>query len=111
MPGKWPSKNRRPEPGLPHVHLTGEMDTGAFSVIEFSATSQTPPHEGFSHTEERFFCLLEGEWEVRVGEDRFRARAGGSFHALAGVPYSYRVVTPFGRAVVLVTEAASRARA
>lgn len=79
------------------------MSTGAFSIVEFSATPDIPAHDNFSQTEDRFFCLLEGEWMVRIGEDEFQATAGSSFHAPPGVPHSCRVLTPFGRAVVLVT--------
>ncbi|MCC7341433.1 MAG: cupin domain-containing protein [Bryobacterales bacterium] len=78
------------------------MHTGTFSIVEFSATPEAEP-ETFCETEDRFFCLLEGEWEVRVGEDQFQVKAGGSFHAPPGVSYDYRVISPFGRAVVLLT--------
>lgn len=85
------------------IHLSGEMHTGTFSIIEFSATSETKPDEAFSEMDDRFFCLLEGEWDVRIGEDHFRVKSGGSFHAPAGVSCEYNVISPLGRAVVLLT--------
>ncbi|MCC6264518.1 MAG: cupin domain-containing protein [Bryobacterales bacterium] len=89
------------------VHLSGEMHTGTFSIVEFSATPEVKP-EAFCETEDRFFCLLEGEWEVRVGEDQYQVKAGGSFHAPPGVSYDCRVISPFGRAVVLLTHSSAR---
>lgn len=85
------------------VHLSGEVHTGTFSIVEFSAVPGAEPPATSSESEDRFFCLLEGEWEVRVGEDQFRVKAGGSFHAPRGVEYDYRILSPLGRAVVLVT--------
>ncbi|MDZ7640096.1 MAG: cupin domain-containing protein [Bryobacterales bacterium] len=85
------------------VHLSGEVHTGSFSIVEFSATPGAEPAATASDSEDRFFCLLEGEWEVRIGDDHFRVKAGGSFHAPRGVSYDYRVLSPLGRAVVLVT--------
>ena len=85
------------------VHLSGEMHTGTFSIVEFSATPETKPEEPFSEINDRFFCLLEGEWDVRIGDDHFRVKAGGSFHAPPGVSYDYSVVSSLGRAVVLLT--------
>ena len=93
-------------PSRQRVHLSGEVHTGAFSIVEFSATPEVEP-ENFCETEDRFFCLLEGEWEVRVGEDQFQAKAGASFHAPPGTAYEYRVISPFGRAVVLLTHPSS----
>lgn len=92
------------------VHLSGEMQTGSFSIVEFSATPDAKP-DVFCETEDRFFCLLEGEWEVRIGEDQFQVKAGGSFHAPPGVSYDYRVISPFGRAVVLLTRPNGRTQA
>lgn len=87
----------------PRVHLTGEVHTGTFSIVEFSAVPGAEPVSASNDAEDRFFCLLEGEWDVRVGDDRFRVKAGGSFHAPPGVSYDYRILSPLGRAVVLVT--------
>lgn len=86
------------------------MQTGSFSIVEFSATPDAKP-DVFCETEDRFFCLLEGEWEVRIGEDQFQVKAGGSFHAPPGVSYDYRVISPFGRAVVLLTRPNGRTQA
>lgn len=89
-------------PAGQRVHLSGEVHTGTFSIVEFSATPEVEPRN-FCAAEDHFFCLLEGEWEVRVGDDQFQVKAGASFHAPPGVAYDYRVISPFGRAVVLLT--------
>ena len=85
------------------VHLSGNVHTGTFSIVEFSARPGMESAAPASDMDDRFFCLLEGEWEVRVGMDKFRVKAGGSFHAPRGVSCEYRVLSPLGRAVVLVT--------
>lgn len=85
------------------VHLSGSTPANAFSIVEFcSAPGKEPPAAAHA-SEDRFFCLLEGEWDVRVGEERFRVKAGGSFFAPRGVDHEYRILSPVGRAVVLIT--------
>lgn len=89
--------------GSARVHLSGVTSTNAFSIVEFSSTPGHEPPTTTYHTEDRFFCLLEGEWDVRVGGEQFRVKAGGSFFAPRGVEHQYRILSPVGRAVVLIT--------
>ncbi len=85
------------------VHLSGSTPANAFSIVEFSSVPGKEPPPSVYATEDRFFCLLEGEWDVRVGDERFRVKAGGSFFAPRGVHHEYRILSPIGRAVVLIT--------
>ncbi len=85
------------------VHLSGSTPANAFSIVEFSSMPGKEPPPSVHPGEDRFFCLLEGEWDVRVGEERFRVKAGGSFFAPRGIDHEYRILSPTGRAVVLIT--------
>ncbi|MCW5963884.1 MAG: cupin domain-containing protein [Bryobacterales bacterium] len=85
------------------VHLSGSTPANAFSIVEFSSMPGNEPPTSVHASEDRFFCLLEGEWDVRVGDERFRVKAGGSFFAPRGVAHEYRILSPLGRAVVLIT--------
>jgi len=89
------------------VHLSGSTPSNAFSIVEFSSFPGNEPPPTLHPSEDRFFCLLEGEWEVRVGDERFRVKAGGSFFAPRGVSHEYKILTPVGRAVVLITGGAT----
>lgn len=89
--------------GAAKVHLSGVTSTTAFSIVEFSSIPGNEPPTTTYHSEDRLFCLLEGEWDVRVGREQFRVKAGGSFFAPRGVEYHYRILSPVGRAVVLIT--------
>lgn len=90
-------------PSAARVHLTGSTPANAFSIVEFSSAPGNEPPAAAYPTEDRFFCLLEGEWDVRVGSEKFRVKAGGSFFAPRGVNHEYRILSPVGRAVVLIT--------
>lgn len=85
------------------VHLSGATPSNAFSIVEFSSSPGNEPPAAVHQSEDRFFCLLEGEWDVSVGDERFRVKAGGSFFAPRGVTHEYRILSPVGRAVVLIT--------
>ena len=91
------------ETSTARVHLTGATPSNTFSIVEFSSEPGKEPPVTTSVNEDRFFCLLEGEWDVRVGTENFRVKAGGSFFAPRGVAYEYRILSPSGRAVVLIT--------
>jgi glyoxylate utilization-related uncharacterized protein len=49
-----------------------------------------PPH--IHHREDEAFWVLEGELEILVGEDRFKAGTGTFVHLPKGVLHSYRNV-------------------
>jgi quercetin dioxygenase-like cupin family protein len=85
------------------VHLTGSSPANTFSIVEFASKPGNEPAVIKSASEDRFFCLLEGEWDVQVGDENFRVKAGSSFYAPRGLPYSYRILTPSARAIVLIT--------
>lgn len=85
------------------VHLSGSAANTAFSIVEFTSSPGNEPPRMTHEQEDRFFCLLEGEWDVSVGSESFRVKAGGSFFAPHGVAHGYRILSPIGRAVVLIT--------
>jgi quercetin dioxygenase-like cupin family protein len=71
---------------------SGEDTGGAYSLTD----SMVPPHGGppphIHHREDEAFWVLEGELEVLVGEDRFKAGAGSFVHLPKGVLHSYQNV-------------------
>lgn len=71
---------------------SGKDTGGAYALTD----SMVPPEGGpppHVHTrEDEAFWVLEGELEVSVGGDRFRAGAGSFVHLPRGVIHSYRNV-------------------
>ena len=71
---------------------SGEDTGGAYSLADSMVPPQggSPPH--IHHREDEAFWVLEGELEVSVGENRFRAGAGSFVHLPRSVLHSYQNV-------------------
>ena len=91
-----------PQHGMPlkmmtetiHIRLRGEDTGGAYSVIE----DETPPEAGpplhVHSKEDETFYVLEGEYELQIGDLSFTATPGTYFFAPRGVPHSFKNVSP-----------------
>lgn len=65
-------------------------DTGGAYALTDSVVppgGSSPPH--LHHREDEAFWVLEGELEISVGEDRFKAVAGSFVHLPRGTIHSY----------------------
>jgi mannose-6-phosphate isomerase-like protein (cupin superfamily) len=105
------------------LKLTSEDTGGAFSLFEGTIPpGGGPPH--VQHREDESFYVLEGEFEILVGEDTIPAGAGSCVHVPSGTLHMFKnvgtsssrilgVLTPgrfekfFLEAGELVTEGAS----
>jgi mannose-6-phosphate isomerase-like protein (cupin superfamily) len=68
-------------------------DTGGMYALTDSVVppqGEAPLH--VHHREDEAFWVLEGELEILVGEDTFRAGAGSFVHLPKGVPHTYKNV-------------------
>jgi|SRR5215203_5019452 len=68
---------------------SAEDTGGAYSLTDSVVPSggRPPPH--VHHREHEDFWVLEGELEVQVGENTFRAGAGSFVHLPKGIPHAY----------------------
>ena len=68
-------------------------DTGGMYALTDSVVppqGETPPH--VHHREDEAFWVLDGELEIFVGEDTFRASAGSFVHLPKGIRHAYKNV-------------------
>ncbi len=72
--------------------ITSERTGGAYSLFEVLTHPGGGPPPHVQHREDEAFWVLEGELEVSVGGERFRAGAGSFVHLPKGVLHSYRNV-------------------
>ena len=73
--------------------IVGTEETGGRYALTDSLVpprGEVPPH--FHEREDEAFWVLEGELEILVGEERFRAGPGAFAHLPRGVPHAYRNV-------------------
>ena len=73
-------------------NMSGE-DTGeAYSLTDSMVPHQGGPPPHSHHREDKAIWVLEGELEVSVGENRFKAGAGSFVHFPKGALHSYQDV-------------------
>ncbi len=77
-----------------YIRLRSSETGGAYSVIE----DETPPGGGpplHVHSyEDESFCVLEGEYEIQIGEEVVRGVPGTWLFAPRGVPHRFKNVSP-----------------
>jgi len=71
---------------------SGEDTGGAYSLTDSMVPPQGDPPPHIHHREDEAFRVLEGELEVLVGENKFKAGAGSFVHLPKGVLHSYQNV-------------------
>jgi mannose-6-phosphate isomerase-like protein (cupin superfamily) len=71
---------------------SGEDTGGAYSLTDSMVPPQRDPPPHIHHREDEAFRVLEGELEVLVGENKFKAGAGSFVHPPKGVLHSYQNV-------------------
>ncbi len=74
--------------------VSGEDTGGAYSLTDSTVPPQGGPPPHIHHREDEAFWVLEGELEILVGENSFRARAGSFVHLPKGILHSYQNVGP-----------------
>lgn len=72
--------------------VSGEDTGGAYSLTDSIVPPQggSPPH--IHHREDEAFWVLEGELEVLVDKNKFKAGAGAFIHLPKGILHSYQNV-------------------
>ena len=77
------------------ISLVVGADTGGAYAVQQQATQPGggPPLHRHSREDEGF-CVLEGEYEFRVGEQTFRAGPGTFVFGPRGIPHTFKCVGP-----------------
>ncbi len=84
------------------IKLRGSDTGGLYSMIETEAPPGGGPPIHLHHREDESFYVLEGEFEVRLGDQTLRAVSGSFLFAPRGVPHTYRNVGNTTRRFVAV---------
>lgn len=104
-----PGEARRIEMGriTALVHAEGELDAGAFSLLETAEgiVGSGPPLHIHRDAAESFY-VLHGEYEMHLDGRDFRCPAGSFVHIPRGMPHTFRSLTTGSRKLNLYTPAA-----
>jgi len=89
--------------------VTAEDSNGAFFLYEdeLTAGKMTPWHS-HADTDEAIY-VLEGEVDVKVGDEERRMTTGGFWMAPRGVPHAFTVVSPIARLLSFQTPGGAQA--
>ena len=74
------------------LKASGEDTGGAYSLTDSVVPSGGGPPPHVHHREDEAFWVLEGELEVQVGENTFRAEAGSFVHLPRDIQHAYQNV-------------------
>jgi quercetin dioxygenase-like cupin family protein len=88
--------------GMLLTNLTETSDTnGAFSLFEATLVPGTEPPPHVHSREDELFYVLEGEFDVYVGEEVFSGKAGGCIFLPRFKPHAFIIRSPRLRLLIL----------
>lgn len=85
------------------VHLAMADHAGGFSITEHRMPGGFGPPYHVHHDEDETFYLLEGELRCKEADRILQAKAGDMVHLRRGVPHGFKVVSPEGARVLIVS--------
>jgi quercetin dioxygenase-like cupin family protein len=92
--------------GMLLTNLTETPDTnGAFSLFEATLVPGTEPPPHFHSREDELFYVLEGEFDVYVGEEVFNGKTGDCIFLPRFTPHTFIVRSPRLRLLILFAPA------
>lgn len=102
-PGQGERVNFRGQVSL--IRARGEHTGGQFSVLETRTPKGGGPPRHLHEREDESFYVLEGEFEITIGDESTTAKPGTFVFAPRGVPHGYVATEGPGRHLTLVTPA------
>lgn len=79
------------EPNL--LKLSGKDTNGDMCIFEGTALGKGGPRLHIHHQQDEWFHILEGEFLVQIGEEKFRLKAGDCILGPRGVPHTLAKVS------------------
>jgi mannose-6-phosphate isomerase-like protein (cupin superfamily) len=107
-----PGGNRSAEPtGDIRIKVSGADTGGAVAVLEVQTDPDfsTPVH--VHQVENEWFYAIEGEYDVKVGDDIFHLKPGGSVYAPKLIPHAISDVSEKGGKMMVVAQPAGHIEA
>jgi mannose-6-phosphate isomerase-like protein (cupin superfamily) len=88
------------------LKASGEQTGGAFSLLEATEPAGFGPPIHIHHNCAEGFYVLEGEYNIFIGDREYACRAGSFIHIPAGLRHGFRVGSVPSRKLNLYTPAA-----
>jgi mannose-6-phosphate isomerase-like protein (cupin superfamily) len=99
--------------GAPFPFLNGNffckisaVDTlGAVCVFDTVRTARGGPPLHFHHEQDEWFCVMDGEFHVRIGEVIHHLGEGDSVFGPRGIPHAFLNISETGRLMIMFSPA------
>jgi quercetin dioxygenase-like cupin family protein len=84
--------------------LTNKDTGGRYTLMDITTSPSGGPPLHTHEREDEAFLVLDGEYEIRLGDDTHRAGPGGLVYGPRGVPHAFRnLAEEPGRMLVIAT--------
>lgn len=71
------------------LKISGKDTNGQLAVFEYIGNEKTGPSLHVHHEQDEIFTIIEGEFLFRVGDEKFKAKAGDTIFAPRKVPHTW----------------------
>jgi mannose-6-phosphate isomerase-like protein (cupin superfamily) len=88
------------------VKVSGKDNGGAFAVLEVPTPPDSGPSLHTHHIENEWFYVLEGEYDIKVGDQIYHLEPGGSAYGPRLIPHTWHCVSPAMGRLLVVSEPA-----
>jgi mannose-6-phosphate isomerase-like protein (cupin superfamily) len=99
------------ETGNIKVKVSGADNGGAFAVLEVSTAVDSGAPLHMHHVENEWFYVLEGEYDIQVGDRLFSLKPGASVYAPKLIPHTWHDVGETPGRMLVVAQPAGRIEA
>ena len=88
---------------LTAIRVSAQSGADQLSIIEQRAPTRTSPPLHRHRTQDEIFCVLEGEFRIKVGDQERRLGAGDMQLIPKGTPHTFRIESPEGGRWLTIT--------
>ncbi|HZG01690.1 MAG TPA: cupin domain-containing protein, partial [Chitinophagales bacterium] len=83
------------------LKISSKDTDGELTVYDTTRDKPGGPPLHFHHAQDEWFFVSEGEFDIRVGEETFKCKAGDSVFAPRMTPHAFANTTETGRLMVM----------
>ena len=106
IPFALPRGASRSTGGRIAIKVSGKDTDGVFSVLEVPTPSDAGPSLHTHRIENEWFYVLEGEYDIKVGDQIHHLEPGGSAYGPKLIPHTWHCVSPTAGRLIVVSQPA-----
>jgi len=88
------------------IKVSGKDTDGSFAVLEVATPPDSGPSLHTHHIENEWFYVLEGEYDIKVGDQIHHLEPGSSAYGPRLIPHTWHCVSPMPGRLLVVSQPA-----